>query len=66
MIVIPEEIDFELRRAAAAARPGAMRGIAEILGELLVQYDLPSASIGSGSQIPPTTQSSSPTAAAIH
>ena len=40
MIVIPEEIDQELRRAAAAERTGAMRGIGDILSELLGRYEL--------------------------
>jgi hypothetical protein len=40
MIVIPVEIDQELRRAAAAERTGSMRGIGEILGELLGRYEL--------------------------
>jgi len=63
MIVIPEEIDFELRRAAAANRSGAMRGIADILGELFVRYDLPSDSIGSASQTPLAQQTCRPAAA---
>jgi hypothetical protein len=40
MIVIPDEVDQELRRAAAAQRVGALRGIGEILGELLGRYEL--------------------------
>jgi hypothetical protein len=40
MIVIPERVDFELRKAAAAQRTGALRGIGDILGELLDRYEL--------------------------
>ena len=40
MIVIPDEVDQELRRAAAAQRSGALRGIGEILPELLAHYGL--------------------------
>jgi hypothetical protein len=40
MIVIPDEVDQELRRAAAAQRTGQMRGIGEILPELFARYAL--------------------------
>ena len=66
MIVIPDEVDFELRRAAAASRAGAMRGIADILGEVFVRYELSPEVPGNVLQPMAAEQGSLPAFAAAH